>query len=139
MKLVLDTNTIIAALIKNGISRKIIISPAIQCITPDHTMHEIKRYEQLICKKAQLNQKEFNLILSILFEHISIIPKEKYSQFYNQAKTMIDDVDDAPFVALYLATNADGVWTDDLHFKNQKELMVFRTKELAIAFKFRKK
>jgi len=40
MKLVIDTSSIISALIKNGISRRIIASPLIQFITPDYSLKE---------------------------------------------------------------------------------------------------
>ncbi len=64
MKLVIDTSSIISALIKNGISRKIIFSPAIQFITPDHTLKEISKYKKLICKKAKIDSKEFTIFVS---------------------------------------------------------------------------
>jgi predicted nucleic acid-binding protein len=38
MKLVVDTNRIIAALIKNSLSRQIINHPFLEFITPDYTI-----------------------------------------------------------------------------------------------------
>jgi len=137
MKLVIDTNSIISALIKNGISRRIIVSPIIRFITPDYTIQEISKYEKLICKKAKLNHDEFKLLLNLIFEHITIIPKEDYEDLLHRAKNLIEDIDDVPFIALCLASNADGIWSDDAHFKTQKEVIIFRTKELALIFKSR--
>ena len=54
MKLVIDSNSIIASLIKDGLSRRIIVSPAIQFIAPDHTLKEISNYKKMICKKAKM-------------------------------------------------------------------------------------
>ena len=135
MKLVIDTSSIISALIKNGISRRIIFSPAIQFITPDHTLKEISKYKETICKKAKITSNEFDILFSLIFEHITIIPKEEYEDFFDSAKTLIDDIDDVPFVALYLATKADGIWSDDAHFKTRKGTTIFRTRELSLAFK----
>ena len=137
MRLVIDTSSIISALIKNGISRRIIVSPAIQFSTPDHSLKEILKYKELICKKAKINSNEFNIIINLLFERITIIPKEEYKEFIKPAKTLIDDMDDVPFIALCLALKADGIWSDDTHFKTRREITIYRTKELAIAFKFR--
>ena len=78
MRLVIDTSSIISALIKNGISRRIIVSPAIQFITPDHSLKEISKYKELICKKAKINSNEFDIILNLLYEKITIVPKEEY-------------------------------------------------------------
>jgi len=137
MKLVIDTNSIISALIKNGISRRIIVSPVIRFMTPDYTLQEISKYEKLICKKAKLNHDEFKLLLNLIFEHITIIPKEDYKDLLSRAKTLIEDIDDVPFIALCLASKADGIWSDDAHFKTRKEVIIFRTKELALIFKSR--
>ena len=134
MKLVIDTNNIIAALIKNGISRRLIVSPAIQLITPDHTLQEISKYEKLICKKAKLSSNEFKLLFNLLFEQITIAPKEDYVKYLDKAKNLIDDIDDVTFIALCLATQADGIWSDDKHFKSQKEINIYRTKEIAVIF-----
>ena len=139
MRLVIDTSSIISALIKNGISRRIIVSPAIQFITPDHSLKEISKYKELICIKAKINSNEFDIILNLLFEKIAIIPKEEYEDFFNTAKTLIDDINDIPFIALCLTSKADGIWSDDTHFNTRKEITIYRTRELALAFKPRKK
>ena len=135
----IDTSSIISALIKNGISRRIIFSPLIQFITPDHSLREISKYKELICKKAKINSNEFDIILNLLFEKISIIPKEEYERFFDSAKTLIEDKDDIPFIALCLASKADGIWSDDTHFKTRKNLTIYRTRDLALVFKPTKK
>jgi len=89
MKLVIDTNNIISALIKNGISRRIIVSPVIQFITPDHTLKEISKYKETICKKAKITSNEFDILFSIIFEHITIIPKEEYEDFFDSEKHLL--------------------------------------------------
>ena len=132
MKLVVDTNRIIASLIKNSLSRRIINHPFLEFITPDYTLQELSDYETMIRKKAKLTHEEFGLLLSFIFEKITIIPKEEYEDFLDAAKTLIDDIDDVPFIALSLAIKVDGIWTDDTHFQTQKQFTVFRTKELSL-------
>ena len=41
MKLVVDTNRVIASLIKNSLSRRIINHPFLEFITPDYTLQEL--------------------------------------------------------------------------------------------------
>ena len=139
MKLVIDTSSIISALIKNGISRRIIVTPAIQFVTPDHSLKEISKYKELVCKKAKINANEFNIIFNLLFEKITIIPKEEYEEFFDVAKTLIDDINDVPFIALCLASKADGICSDDTHFKPREKITIYCTRELALAFKPRTK
>lgn len=135
MKLVIDTNIIISALIKNGISRRIIVSPFINFVTPEYTLQEISKYEKMISTKAKLNHDEFKLLLNLIFEHITIIPKKDYTSLLNFAKNLTEDINDVPFIALCLALKADGIWSDDYHFKTKEEIIIYRTKELAIIFK----
>mgnify|MGYP006282674547 CR=1 FL=1 len=134
MKLVLDTNIIISALIRDGITRRIIFSPFIECIIPEHSLKEISKYEKLICEKAKLNNRDFKLILTIIFKKVKIIQKKEYKDKIEKAKTMIKDIEDTPFIALYLASKADGIWTNDKDFKSRKDLLIFRTKELSKIF-----
>jgi predicted nucleic acid-binding protein len=74
-------------------------------------------------------------VLNIIFEKIQIIPKEQYQDKLKQAQTKIEDVNDVSFVALSLALKTDGIWTNDKHFKTRRDLLIFRTKELALIFK----
>jgi predicted nucleic acid-binding protein len=134
MKLVIDTNKIMAAMIKDSVSRRIISTPTFQFITPDHTLQELSKHEKTIRKKAGLTHQEFNLLLSLVFEHITIVPKEDYEEFLDTATTLIEDINDAPFIALCLAIKADGIWSDDTHFFTQKQFTIFRTKNLLLAY-----
>lgn len=130
--MVIDTNCIISSLIKNGLSRWIIVSDALKFITPEYTLTELSKHKTTICRKAHLNQEEFKLLLDLLFEYIEIISIEEYNEFFNKAKTLIDDIDDVSFVALYLAKDADGIWSDDKHFKTQRTLKIYRTRDLSL-------
>lgn len=60
MKLVVDTNIIISALIKAGATRKIIFDRTFELITPSFTISEINKYREEICKKAEISIKELN-------------------------------------------------------------------------------
>lgn len=51
MKLIIDTNRIIAGLIKNGFSRKIILESAIEFFSPEITNEEILKYKEEILEK----------------------------------------------------------------------------------------
>ncbi|MCU0850571.1 MAG: PIN domain-containing protein [Candidatus Thermoplasmatota archaeon] len=134
MKLVIDTNRIIASLIKDSLSRQIINYPLLEFITPDYTLQELKKYEVVIRKKAHLTHEEFDLLLALLFEKIMIIPKEEYQEFLDKAQTLIDDINDAPFVALACAIKVDGIWTEDTDFQTNEHFIVFRTKDFAFIF-----
>lgn len=125
--LVIDTNKIIAALIKDSLTRKIILHN--RFITPDFTLKEIKKYTDLILKKSGLNVEEFNLVLNILFETIEIIPIKHYEEYLSKASLEIDDIKDVPFVALAMAKNT-GIWTDDAHFNKVNLVKIYKTEDI---------
>lgn len=127
MKIVIDTNKVIAALIKDGIARKIISSVNFKFITPDHTISEILKHRDEIREKANINHEEFGILLSLIFEKIEVISEEYYKDFIEESKKLISDIDDVPFIALCLATNSSGIWSDDKHFQEQNVVRIFET------------
>ncbi len=130
MKLVIDTNRIMAGLIRNGTSRTLIFSKDFQFFTPDQAMLEIAKYKEELCMKANLTNDSFELLLSILFEKITIIPKEEYSEYLEESKSMLNHKEDAPFLALAFALNTEGIWTDDKGFKDQNKMKILTTKDM---------
>src|SRR3989344_2650188 len=99
MKLVVDTNRIIAALIKDGASRRILLKKNITFISPDITFAEIYKYEWEILEKADITHAEFDILLSLLFNRITILSKEEYFAFLKESETLIEDKGDVPFIA----------------------------------------
>ncbi len=80
MKIVVDSNRVIAALIKNSTTREILFDEGIEFVAPDFVKTEIQKYRDDIIKKAHLTLKEFDILLSMIFEYIEIIPKSDYEK-----------------------------------------------------------
>ncbi|MDE1825693.1 MAG: hypothetical protein KGH61_01365 [Candidatus Micrarchaeota archaeon] len=60
MRLIVDTNRIIAALIKNSTSRKIIMSRKLELVTIGLSKLEIAKYRDEILKKSNLKVEELD-------------------------------------------------------------------------------
>ena len=84
----------------------------------------------MIRKKAKIAHEEFEILFSLIFEHIDIIPLSEYASFIEETKNLIEDIDDIPFLALALSVKADGIWSDDAHFLAQNKMRIFKTKEM---------
>ncbi len=82
--------------------------------------------------KAKINSEEFDLLIGLIFENITIIPKEEYENYAEQAKILIKDVKDVPFMALCLAYKTDGIWSDDAHFSEQNKIKIFKTPDMLL-------
>lgn len=130
MKLIINSNPIISAFIKKSKTRELILNPKITLITPNFALDEIRKYEETICNKGNISRSEFQLLLILLFEKIRTIPYEEYKDRIFEAKSLITDTNDVPFLALSLATKNDGIWSNDLGFKEQTRTKVWSTKEL---------
>lgn len=130
MKLVIDSNIIFSAFIRDSKTRKLIFNPSLELITPDFTLDEIKKYESLICEKGNLSSSEFQLLLVLLFEKITLVPQEEYENKVLEAGELIEDKDDVTFLALALATNSEGIWSEDKGFHQQSKIRIWATTEL---------
>ena len=130
MRIVIDTNMVIAALIKDSKARQIIMSKKFDFVSPDFVLDEIYKYEGYICEKAGLSKDEFELLMTLVFEKISIVTVDEYKACKNEATAIMkEDVKDVPYVSCYLALKCDGIWTNDPDYQS-KGIMVFSTLEL---------
>lgn len=129
IRIVIDTNRIIAALIKNNISRKIIFSKDFELITPQHSINEVYNYKNLIINKANINNEEFEFLIYLIFEKIKVIQTDTYKNYIKEGKKLIQDIDDVPFIALALAAKCD-IWSDDKHFQKQKKIKIWKTADM---------
>lgn len=131
MNLVVNTNRIIAALIKNSYSRKIILDSSVDLLTINASEEDIKDHKQEILNKSKLTEDQFNSVYEKLKEKLTMLDDKIIQERMNEAKGIIDhiDKDDAPFIAAALATNSI-IWTDDKHFERQNKIKILKTKDL---------
>ena len=125
MKIVVDTNRIIAALVKDGTSREILFDEYFEFITPDYTLIEIEEHKDELLKRIKVTEKEFEILRAFIFEYIEILPCEEYQKCIEECKNDISDIDDIPHLATCLASKAEGIWAHDPHFKEQQKVKVF--------------
>jgi len=127
MIIVVDANRIIAALIKKSTTRGLLFDNSFSFIAPDFILAEVRKYESEIIKKANISQREFELVLTLIFENIIIVPKEEYMQHVEDS--FVDDKD-KPYLAVCLQCHAHGIWTHDLYFLEQDKVNVFTNIDL---------
>ncbi len=133
MKLVIDTNIIISALIREGITRKMVLFPGIKLFTPEITFNEIENHIGIITTKSKLPKDDIQQILNVLRKNIKTIPESRWWNHFNQATNVIGKKDpkDVPFIAVALALTVDGIWSNDKDFESQSIFKVWKTTELA--------
>ncbi|MCK4647539.1 PIN domain-containing protein [Candidatus Pacearchaeota archaeon] len=134
--LIIDTNVVISALIKKGFTREILTDFNINFIFPEQGLKEIYFYKSEIIRKAKINEREFNVLLLRLLKYIRLIPTEIFVDFREEADKIMNkiDKDDVIFIACALAFDCP-IWSDDKHFKKQKIIKIFATKEILNIYK----
>jgi predicted nucleic acid-binding protein len=132
MILIIDTNEIISALIRDSSSRRILLSPRFFFYTPDFTLTEIQRHIPLIERKTSLSRKDVLLLLNTLMERVQVMELKTYEHKYKEAKSLIGkiDPDDVPFIALALSLPNDGIWSSDKHLLKQERIKIWATQDL---------
>ena len=130
MRVVVDSNRVIASLIKDSTTRQILFDKNFYFIAPDFITTEINKYREEIMGKAILNEEEFDILISIIFENIEIVPEENYKKHIESFKSKISDEKDIPYLAVALNNYAAGIWTHDPHFLEQNMIKVFTNKDL---------
>ncbi len=133
MKIVLDTNIILSALIKDSLTRKIIKSAEFEFFAPSFSLSEINKYKKYVCEKSLLTEKQFDVLLKNLFESIDIVPISFYENHLDDSKKLISDVKDVPFLACAIALSAD-IWSDDMDFQKQKKIKIYTTQDFIKKF-----
>jgi predicted nucleic acid-binding protein len=132
MKLIIDSNIVISALIRDSKTREIILDSNIEFFYPEIGLRNLGKHKQLIMKKAGISEYEYNQLYNILFERVVVIKDETFLGKLDQAKEIMGSIDmeDVPFIALALSIENDGIWSDDYHFQKQKDISVYTTEEL---------
>ena|SRR3989344_7919529 len=124
MKIVIDSNRVLAAMIKESTTRELLFDHFFEFIAPDFILTEVQKYKQRILDASKISENDFALLVTLIFEHITIIPQEEY-QSYLSIEHEIHDTKDFPYIAVCLALQAEGIWSHDPDFLQQKEVKVF--------------
>ena len=132
MRVVIDTNILMSALIKDSTTREIIIKSNWEFYYPEVSLHEIRKHRNLILQKSGMNEEEFTQLFNHLLSHIKIIPEEYVHKKLDEANKILGKIDpkDVVFLATALSISDSVIWSDDKHFEKQDKVKVLKTKNI---------
>ena len=132
MRLVLDTNVVLKALIRNSKVRAVLLNPTHRFLIPEYGIEETRKHISLVVRKSGLTEGEVNVVLDALLSNMELIPSKKTLGKWKEAERIMAGVDreDVPFLAAALSTRCDGIWSDDAHLRRQKRVRVWTTKDV---------
>ena len=133
MRLVLDTNVILKALIRDSVVRGILLGSSHEFLVPEYAIEETKRHLGMVADKSGLTKEEIGSVLELLLANAAVIPADMVASKLKEAEAVMGKVDagDVPFVAASMSVSCDGIWSDDRHLRRQDKVRVWTTKEVA--------
>lgn len=135
MKLVVDANVIISALVSDSKSRELIVTLEPELLTPEIVHDEIGRHRELIVEKSGMDDDRVEQFLELLFRYIETVSVADFHGEIDKAEEAIADIDpdDVLYVACALACEA-AIWSDDSDFEEQSLVEVYPTVQVVEAF-----
>ena len=132
LKIILDVNIILSAIIKDSITRKVIFESGHTFYFPEYAFKKIEKYKDYILAKSGLEAEEFSNLLKSLFKHIEIISTGNLADSWEKSMDIIEKIDseDVVFIAAALTIQDAAIWSDDNHFDKQNAVKVLKTKDM---------
>lgn len=129
MQLVVDTNVLISALLARSKTFELILLGNLELFVPEYSLGEIEKHKDELRKRMEVSEQEFSVALNLILSHVTVVNHQNYKDFEAHAKKICPDQMDFPFFALALAMKIP-LWTNEVRLKNQKEIVVYNTKEI---------
>jgi predicted nucleic acid-binding protein len=135
MKLVIDANVVISALIADSKTRELIVTLEPDLLTPAFVYDEIENYEDLIVEKSGMELDRVAQFIDLLFQYIEAIPASEFYPAIERADKAIGDTDpdDVLYVACAIACDT-AIWSDDSDFDEQDMVEAYTTSDVINSF-----
>ena len=128
MDLVIDSNILFAALLKESGTSDILFKHALYA--PEFIFEEFRKYKVYLKGKTKRAEEEFNKLFDLFERNVILVPKEEIEPFIEKAKKISPDEKDVPYLALALKLRC-GLWSNDGDLKEKQDsVQVYSTEEL---------
>ena len=135
MKLVIDANVVISALIADSKTRELVVTLEPDLLTPEFVHDEVENYTDLVVEKSGMRPDRVEQFLDLLFQYVEVVPADDFYPRIEEARAAIGDTDpdDVLYVACALASDA-AIWSDDSDFEEQDAVEAYATGEVLYSF-----
>ncbi len=132
MNIIIDSNVLFSALIKNSTTRKLILDYVGFFLFPSFIFEELERHKKELLVKSGMKESDFDRLLQLLLLKVVIVPSEVLLSHREEALRLVEsiDVNDAVFIACALAFPDSLIWSDDAGLKRVEKIRVLNTKEI---------
>ena len=131
MLLIIDTNVLIAGLLRDSTVRRLLLLPAAEFLVPEHALEEIRSHKPTLLRRSGLAEPAFDALFAGILERVTVVPEAEVQHRAEADRIMAGiDLNDAVFIALALSVPNDGIWSDDAGFQRQTAVKAWRTKDI---------
>jgi predicted nucleic acid-binding protein len=135
MKLVIDANVVISALIADSKTRELVVTLEPDLLTPAFVSDEIENYEELIVEKSGMGPERVAQFIDLLFQYVEVVPADDFYPAIERAEDAIGDTDPDDVLYLACAIARDGaIWSDDSDFDEQDLVETYSTSDVIDSF-----
>lgn len=133
MQVIIDTNVIMAMLIKPGKPIDLFFDTRLTIYAPHLLLEELENHKEENIKKSRLTEEEFTWLFAILKHNITFIPEQDFLEHREKADEICPDPKDIVYFALALYLKCP-VWSNEKKLKEQDHVTLFATHELIQLF-----
>ena len=133
MDIIVDANILFAALIKDGITARLMFVDRLHLYAPELLLEELDKYRGEILEKTHRNSSDFDSVLSEISARIHFVPKNEFQKMINVAEEVSPDKDDSIYFALALRTGMP-IWSNETRLKKQSAVRIYSTADLLHMF-----
>lgn len=132
MDLVVDANVLLSALIKEGLTRKLMLNSSVTLYAPEFLLDEFAKHISVVSKKSGIPVEKLKPLVKEFFDEtkIMVFATPELNNFMSKARVISPDPDDAIYFALALKLDCS-IWSNDKKLKEQSKVRVYSTKEVA--------
>ena len=128
MDLVIDSNVLFAALLKNSGTSDILFKHKLYA--PEFIFEEFRKYKGYLKGKTKRTEENFNELFNLFERNVILIPKEEIEPFIEKTEKISPDAKDVPYLALAIKLRCS-LWSNDRNLKEkQNTILVYSTEEL---------
>ena len=128
MDLVIDSNILFAALLKDSETSNIIFKHTLYA--PEFIFEEFKKYRDYLKGKTKRTEENFNELFNLFERNVILIPKEEIEPFIEKTEKISPDAKDVPYLALALKLRCS-LWSNDRDLKEKQDtIRVYSTEDL---------
>ncbi len=133
MKVVIDTNVIMAMLINPGKPIDLFFKEELEIFAPKLLLQELENNKDVIILKSDLDESEIEDLLDVLRKKIKFVSEKDFIEHIYFAEKICPDSKDIIYFALALHLKC-AIWTNEKKLAEQQHIKIYSTHELISLF-----